>query len=102
MACFSWLPLAIDGTTSKFDVSETNVKARTIVSTDVSKSGVAIMFTMLIDPKLQLTSDPKRVYCCPLSSSDGVWTCKISEHKFDDTILPAMGLARLVTSILIM
>ena len=60
--CFSLFPFATVGTTSMSEVSVINVNALTIVLTDLPKSGETIKFNTLVEPKLQLMSEPITSY----------------------------------------
>src|SRR3954464_6737230 len=97
----AWPPafaFLIDGTDSMSVWSETPVRARMATSTDLPKSGESIDRAMFIEPRLQEMSRPTVLYERSSLYSDGVETCRISEHRFECVILPAIGLARFTVS----
>ena len=77
----------------------TNVNARTATSIERSKSGDCIKLTIFVEPKLQLISVPRTSYSCALLITEGLCTCKISEHKLLIMIFPSIGFALLTVSI---
>ena len=62
IVCALLFPFLTVGTASILEWSVTNVNARTATSTERSKSGDFIKFTMFVEPKLQLISVPKCSY----------------------------------------
>src|SRR5712672_1902677 len=98
MAWESLLPCSIDGTDQICVWSDTAVNARIDTSMVCAKSGESIAFAMFSEPRLHEMSLPTLAYDRSSLNTDGVDTCRISEHRFECVILPSMGLARLTVS----
>src|SRR5689334_17819697 len=98
MACDSLLPCSIDGTDQMWVWSLTAVSARMDTSMVCAKSGESMVLAMLSEPRLHEMSLPTLEYDRSSLNSDGVDTCRISEHRLLWVILPAMGLARFTVS----
>ena len=98
MACESLLPCSIDGTDQMWVWSLTPVNARIATSMLWAKSGKSIVLAMFIEPRLHEMSLPTLAYDRSSLNTDGVDTCRISEHRFEWVILPSIGLARFTVS----
>src|SRR5699024_12627994 len=76
------------------EVSETDVSPRIAVAMVVAKSGESMAFAMFSEPRLQEMSRPGWAWLRAMFIVDGVETCRISEHRFEEVSLPAVGVAR--------
>src|ERR1700761_2462060 len=94
----SLLPCSIEGTDQMWVWSLTAVRARIDTSIVWAKSGESIAFAMLSEPRLHEMSLPTLAYDRSSLNSDGVETCRISEHRLLWVILPSIGLDRFTVS----
>ena len=98
IACDISFPRAIEAAIAIFVRSETEVRPRIAVSTVSSKFGESIAFAMFSEPRLQAISLPTCLKVRSSLYSEGVETCRISEHRFDIVIRPLIGFARFTVS----
>ena len=78
--------------------SLTAVSARMLVSTVPARSRPSMARAMFIDPRLQEMSLPIWSYERSSLNVVGVFTCRISLHRFDMLIRPLIGLALFTVS----